>query len=820
MKSASAAITLFLASCGYVVTGKADTASLQLTDSTTRRVFDLRARRAIHREAAAAIMHNMTLATALDVVKKRQLAGPSVMGLIQQSVSHKTRVQRSDNSQKLSATSPVAEVRTRLGDLILESEKKKDLEEVKCSEYESRTSDIMEGIREDIASFGGEAAQAREEILRAQSMIEMLEQKLAGTRQARLEHHTQCGLDTDELAKQLRIVEADMKTMEQVIGMVGECSGTGFALIQCQHKRHRTAFVTLAHHARLRKKVAALKSKAARQMIQEHLQQVYNDSEPVEASADDFLQVNEDDDEEVDPNKKCSIRKSNSCPKIKDKFLQIGTGVESKRDELNEQKEAVRIECKSTQANFEAQIDNYAYKLKSEQTNLAKATKHEIDAQENQRLKSEEHQQMQKSFVKMMATCHVNINDFDTEICGLRKIRSELLKMKKEDYKIVRDCEVSDWSAQDCSATCGGGTQKLTRTVVVQPYQGAGCPPLEMERGCNDNECPADCELGDWSGWSACSAECGGGVMEQMRPVATAAAHGGEQCGETTQAEECNMQACDVDCVLSDWSAWTACSKACDTGSMQRRKGVAAPPVGAGHCEQSESPTRTELTRCNEQTCEKNLQCDSKLDIILLMDGSASLGEEGWKATKEAVAAFLGALHGGDDFVKVGVLLFSGPKTWTDYYACTGTSSSSVDLRAQCGLEWVSHLTTDIAPVVTAVNALTFPAASTLTSMALALTHAEMMSGGRADSPTVVIVLTDGKPLNTYKTTKAAEEVRKSARLMFIPVTSSAPLSSIKRWASQPTNENVINVEAFSDLSNSSTIDKIIADLCPTVTSR
>jgi hypothetical protein len=48
--------------------------------------------------------------------------------------------------------------------------------------------------------------------------------------------------------------------------------------------------------------------------------------------------------------------------------------------------------------------------------------------------------------------------------------------------------EWSEWSA--CSAECGGGTQTRTRTIVTPPANGgAECPSLIEEQACNEQEC-------------------------------------------------------------------------------------------------------------------------------------------------------------------------------------------------------------------------------------------------------------------------------------------------------------------------------------------
>ena len=56
------------------------------------------------------------------------------------------------------------------------------------------------------------------------------------------------------------------------------------------------------------------------------------------------------------------------------------------------------------------------------------------------------------------------------------------------------DCEVGDWSEwSDCSATCGGGTKTRGRGVVQEAENGgAVCPALEEEGSCNTDQCPGN----------------------------------------------------------------------------------------------------------------------------------------------------------------------------------------------------------------------------------------------------------------------------------------------------------------------------------------
>ena len=53
-----------------------------------------------------------------------------------------------------------------------------------------------------------------------------------------------------------------------------------------------------------------------------------------------------------------------------------------------------------------------------------------------------------------------------------------------------------------------------------------------------------DCELSTWGEWDACSATCGGGMQAKTRTVQTPA-NGGKDCeGELEKEQECGTDAC------------------------------------------------------------------------------------------------------------------------------------------------------------------------------------------------------------------------------------------------------------------------------------
>jgi len=58
---------------------------------------------------------------------------------------------------------------------------------------------------------------------------------------------------------------------------------------------------------------------------------------------------------------------------------------------------------------------------------------------------------------------------------------------------------------------------------------------------------PVDCVVSSWSEWSACSVECGGGSQQRTKSILQAASNGGSSCvGPFTETQECNKQLCDT----------------------------------------------------------------------------------------------------------------------------------------------------------------------------------------------------------------------------------------------------------------------------------
>lgn len=131
--------------------------------------------------------------------------------------------------------------------------------------------------------------------------------------------------------------------------------------------------------------------------------------------------------------------------------------------------------------------------------------------------------------------------------------------------KAKLDCEVSSWGQwSSCPKSCKAGASPAgvhtrTRTPTMLPCSLAGgdvacnapwgggeaCGDLLESRSCNVHQCPVDCVMAAWGGWSQCTKSCGSGSTHRTRSVHVSAAHGGSCTDKQREDSACNAQSCD-----------------------------------------------------------------------------------------------------------------------------------------------------------------------------------------------------------------------------------------------------------------------------------
>jgi len=519
---------------------------------------------------------------------------------------------------------------------------------------------------------------------------------------------------------------------------------------------------------------------------------------------------------------KCTIKKSPQCYKIQGKFLQIQAGIEDERDQLMEDIAKISDTCEQTRMALKAIIEADEANLASMQTKLAQATEKEASAGENARQVAKENAQYDADLVKQMKTCSTNYINFETELCALKKIRGDLYKkFKKGHTGFFQDCELSKWSPEACTRKCAGGSQKLTRNVLTHPNGGSKCLPLAAKRRCNLSPCPVNCALKAWSGWSKCSAECGGGVQQRVRDIKVATKYGGTPCEDTSESKACNVQACEKDCELHPWTKWSRCSKDCDGGTMKRQRFIKVPAIGSGKCSGQWSKARLEYKVCNVKRCKvpnikEALKCNNTLDILLILDGAAKSGKKIFAAQVKAAKLLVDAFQGKGVTVEpnFAIIWGSGPRTWSGVSKCTGKSTKKVDQEKDCHVKIAQHFSTSIKKTKSVLSGLKFKPGAKLFSLSL-MAAKEELALSRANARSIVVAFMDGEPLSYRKTRLAARALRKKARLVIVPVAKFSPLKTIKKLASRRWQENVVVTKDADELGSATTATHVIANICP-----
>jgi len=142
----------------------------------------------------------------------------------------------------------------------------------------------------------------------------------------------------------------------------------------------------------------------------------------------------------------------------------------------------------------------------------------------------------------------------------------------------------------ECSVTCGTGTKTstwVTLTAQIGNVAGDECPAT-MTTACEMGPCPVDCTytalVGDIS---TCSKACGGGTYWKTRTI-TSAIGQSSVCPVTSQEFDCNMAPCAIDCEMTEWSGFGACTvggahATCKTGATKSQtREVATKAWGTG----------------------------------------------------------------------------------------------------------------------------------------------------------------------------------------------------------------------------------------------
>ncbi|KAM8881275.1 SCO-spondin isoform 1-T4 [Synchiropus picturatus] len=127
---------------------------------------------------------------------------------------------------------------------------------------------------------------------------------------------------------------------------------------------------------------------------------------------------------------------------------------------------------------------------------------------------------------------------------------------------------------------------------------------IDCADGSDEKDC-VDCIMSPWTSWSACSVSCGLGSLFRQRDILREALPGGKCGGAQFDSRACFPRACPVDGNWSEWTEWSQCDTLCGGGVRKRIRACSNPPPknGGTECE----GTSLQSQSCNTQPCTKEV---------------------------------------------------------------------------------------------------------------------------------------------------------------------------------------------------------------------
>ncbi|XP_034732164.1 collagen alpha-1(XX) chain isoform X1 [Etheostoma cragini] len=195
----------------------------------------------------------------------------------------------------------------------------------------------------------------------------------------------------------------------------------------------------------------------------------------------------------------------------------------------------------------------------------------------------------------------------------------------------------------------------------------------------------------------------------------------------------------------------------------------------------------------------KPFECDSDAaaDIMLLVDGSWSIGRTNFRRVRDFLEGLMTPFHIGPDHIQIGLTQYSGdPRT-----------------------EWQLNDFTTKDQLLEAVRNFRYKGGNTFTGQALLHVMEENMgaeAGTRSDTPFFLVLLTDGK---SQDDAIAAANRLKNAGVEIIAVgVKNADEAELRQVASEPVDLNVYNVNDFPLLSK--LVARLVHILCGRIEDR
>uniref|UniRef100_A0A0G4FVV8 VWFA domain-containing protein n=1 Tax=Chromera velia CCMP2878 TaxID=1169474 RepID=A0A0G4FVV8_9ALVE len=410
-----------------------------------------------------------------------------------------------------------------------------------------------------------------------------------------------------------------------------------------------------------------------------------------------------------------------------------------------------------------------------------------------------------------------------------------------EQQDCPAECVVSGWAPwSTCSTACGGGIRRRAREVETDPSGGAdedrqtpsrsSCPRLVDFEVCNSAPCTAACTLSEWTDWSPCDKQCSTGYQFSTRfvlhssdvgepqqpptvsptsspsappPVVTFLQAPPTQVGQQQQANV-NIDPSGVTAVTKTYTSTTPTPSTTlaptPTPTPQPQKPSTDLLDEGSPCPSARDPLRLRVRECNATPCKTTAKCaNADMDLMILIDGSASVGSTGFTAACTFASSFVDKRF-----------LWQG-KTRNNGRRAGGVIFSD---RAYT----VSHPIDDSQTLGKAIDKATFPSWTSNLAAAFVATEEIFTSNSLGGSLAVAVLVTDGYSNHDFNAEEAAKRLKVAGvRVMIVAVgvpDAGDRRDAVARWASFPSHHNVLNLKEWADLQRDEVETALTSMMC------
>eukprot|EP00795_Rhopilema_esculentum_P016407 gene16407-7813_t len=184
-------------------------------------------------------------------------------------------------------------------------------------------------------------------------------------------------------------------------------------------------------------------------------------------------------------------------------------------------------------------------------------------------------------------------NDEVEAECGGQALADYVYSLKKSGEEDI-DGGYSEWTQWSrCSQECGGGKMFRSRACDNPEPKGQGKDCFQLgndteSANCGTAPCPVNGGFSEWSDFGSCSVTCGTGIHRRERSCNNPPpSNGGLDCtGPYIETKECDAGGCPINGGYGEWKAVGECSKLCGEGeqTFQRECDNPMPQNGGANC--------------------------------------------------------------------------------------------------------------------------------------------------------------------------------------------------------------------------------------------